>query len=64
MSVASIAGAVVLPVTLLIVEFMRGAGEDRRWATLSFAALVAAWVIWRHRANMARLRDGTESKLW
>lgn len=64
MSVASIAGAVVLPVTLLIVEFMRGGGEDRRWATLIFAALVAAWVIWRHRSNMARLRDGTESKLW
>ena len=64
MSVASIAAAVVLPVTLAIVEFMRATGEDRRWATLIFAAVVAAWVIWRHRSNMARLREGTESKLW
>ena len=28
---------------LAIVEFMRGPGEDRRWATLIFAAVVAAW---------------------
>ena len=64
MSVASIAGAVVLPVTLALVEFMLGSGEERRWATLIFATVVAAWVIWRHRSNMARLREGTESKLW
>lgn len=64
MSVASIAAAAVLPVTLAIVEFMRSAGDDRRWATLIFAAVVAAWVIWRHRSNMARLREGTESRLW
>ena len=64
MSVASISAAVVLPVTLAIVEFMRGPGEERRWATLIFGAVVAAWVIWRHRSNMARLREGTESKLW
>ena len=64
MSVASIAGAVVLPVTLAIFEFKRVAGEDPRWATLIFAVLIAVWVIWRHRSNMARLRDGSESKLW
>jgi glycerol-3-phosphate acyltransferase PlsY len=64
MSVASIAGAVVLPVTLTLVEVMRGVGEERRWATLIFAVVVATWVIWRHRSNMARLREGTESKLW
>lgn len=64
MSIASIAAAAVLPVTLAIVEFMRAAGEERRWATLIFAVIVAAWVIFRHRSNMARLRDGTESKLW
>lgn len=64
MSVASIAGAAVLPVTLVIVEVMREPGQDRRWATLIFATIVAAWVIFRHRSNMARLREGTESKLW
>jgi len=64
MSLASIAGAVVLPVTLTLVEFKRVEGEERRWATLIFAVSIGAWVIWRHRSNMARLRDGSESKLW
>ena len=64
MSIASIAGAVVLPVCIVVVELVRPFGEERRWATLIFAALVSVWVIWRHRSNIARLREGTESKLW
>lgn len=64
MSIASIAGAVVLPVCIGVVELVRPYGEERRWATLMFAAATGVWVIWRHRANIARLREGTESKLW
>jgi len=64
MSVASLAGAVVLPVTLALVELVRPDGEQRRWATLIFGLLIGVWVIWRHRANIDRLREGTESKLW
>ena len=64
MSVASLAGAVVLPVTLALVELVRPDGEQRRWATLILGVLIGVWVIWRHRSNIDRLRDGTESKLW
>ncbi|RKZ09105.1 acyl-phosphate glycerol 3-phosphate acyltransferase [bacterium] len=64
MSVASLAGAVVLPVTLALVELVRPDGEQRRWATLILGVVIGVWVIWRHRSNIDRLRDGTESKLW
>lgn len=64
MSIASLAGAVVLPVSLGLTEVLRGPGEDRRFATLLFGMAVGIWVIWRHRANIARLREGTESRLW
>jgi glycerol-3-phosphate acyltransferase PlsY len=64
MSVASIAGAAVLPVTLVIVELTRAEGEERRWATLIFGFVVAVWIVWRHRTNLARLREGTECRLW
>ena len=64
MSVASIAGAAVLPVSLGLVELMRPEGDARRWSTLIFGTLISAWVIWRHRGNLARLRDGKESRLW
>jgi glycerol-3-phosphate acyltransferase PlsY len=64
MSIASIAAAVVLPVSLALAELMRPDSADRRWATLIFGIVVAAWVIWRHRSNIVRLREGTESRLW
>jgi glycerol-3-phosphate acyltransferase PlsY len=64
MSLASIAGAAVLPVSLGIVEFLRPVGEARRWSTLIFGILISAWVIWRHRSNIERLREGKESRLW
>lgn len=64
MSVASLAGAVVLPVSLALEELSRADAGPRRWATLIFAALVAAWVVFRHRSNIERLREGTEGRLW
>lgn len=64
MSVASIAGAAVLPVSLGLVELMRPEGDARRWSTLIFGTLVSTWVIWRHRGNLERLREGKESRLW
>lgn len=64
MSIASIAAAVVLPVCLGLTELVRGGHDNPRYATLIFGCVVGAWVIWRHRSNIARLREGTESKLW
>jgi glycerol-3-phosphate acyltransferase PlsY len=46
-----LAAVVVSPILL-------GWGPD-----LAVVILIAALVIWRHRANIQRLRSGTESKL-
>ena len=54
-SVASIAAAIFLtPVAWLL-----GAS----WPTVVFAGLVSLAVLWRHRTNVARLRQGTELRL-
>jgi glycerol-3-phosphate acyltransferase PlsY len=50
--VGALAAAVVSPILL-------GWGPD-----LAVVVLIAALVIWRHRANIQRLRSGTETKLY
>jgi glycerol-3-phosphate acyltransferase PlsY len=63
MSIASIAGAAVLPMNLLVFEIVDR--EERfRWATVCAALLIAVWVVWRHRSNLERLREGRENALW
>jgi glycerol-3-phosphate acyltransferase PlsY len=54
-SVASIAGALSLPVAALVL------GEP--WPVVAFAVAAAAGVLFLHRANIRRLRSGTESKI-
>ena len=55
-SLASVAGAVALPV------FMYGLGEPT--LMLAVTCLLALIVIWRHRANMKRFLAGTEPRIW
>jgi glycerol-3-phosphate acyltransferase PlsY len=54
-SVASIAAALALPVVAL------GLGEP--WPVIVFAAAASLAVLLLHRANIARLRRGTETKI-
>jgi glycerol-3-phosphate acyltransferase PlsY len=54
-SVGSIAAAGVLPVAIWLLQ------PDRRELVLPTAVLAAA-IIWFHRANIARLRQGTENR--
>jgi acyl phosphate:glycerol-3-phosphate acyltransferase len=54
-SVASLIAAVLFPI--LAVVF------DRPWPVVAFTLATASFVIWRHRANIARLRAGTENRL-
>ena len=54
-SLASILAALALPVGTLLV--------DEAWETTIAAAALAALVVWRHGANIARLIDGNESRL-
>jgi glycerol-3-phosphate acyltransferase PlsY len=53
-SVASLIAAVLFPI--LAVVF------DRPWPVVAFTLATASFVIWRHRANIARLRAGTENR--
>jgi acyl phosphate:glycerol-3-phosphate acyltransferase len=55
-SLASIGGAAVFPVAVYLLEHLE------RPEILWLDALVAAAIIWLHRANIRRLLDGTESR--
>src|SRR5919197_3713761 len=58
-SVASIATAVVLPITVLVIHWQ----EPSNGAAIFYGSLcVAAVVIWRHRSNLSRLMRGTEPR--
>src|SRR5687768_11064891 len=54
-SLASMFGAVSLPITALIM--------NRSAVLVSVTAVIAVFVIYRHRANISRLLAGTESKI-
>ena len=70
-SVASIIGAMSIPVSTVGFSLARADGTfAQRWASLgslwplflvTFA--LAALVVWKHRANLARLRAGTELRI-
>lgn len=63
MSIASVAAAATLPVSLVQHELSTPA-DGTRWASLGASVLVAVFVVWKHRANLDRLRQGTEKGLW
>lgn len=56
-SLASIAGAVLLPVTILIIYW-----NDDPWPLFCVTSVLGAVVVYRHRANIGRLMAGTEGK--
>jgi len=55
-SLASLAGAIALPVTILILS------KDPQSAVFLGSLVIAAFVIWKHRANIGRLRRGEEHR--
>ncbi|MFT4550959.1 MAG: glycerol-3-phosphate acyltransferase PlsY [Verrucomicrobiales bacterium] len=59
-SLASIFAALTVPIALFIQGAMRGRHE---LPLIVLGVLVAVLGIWRHRANIARLRAGTESRM-
>jgi acyl phosphate:glycerol-3-phosphate acyltransferase len=52
-------GSVVTAVAYPTAAFVTG----QPWPVRLFALGAGAWVIWRHRANIARLRAGTEHRI-
>ena len=63
-SLASIAASVVFPLALVALIFLKPAWSFTNvWPLLTAAVLVPIMVIARHRENIKRIRNGTESKV-
>ena len=54
-SLAALCAAAIAPLAALVAQFS--------WAEIIFSALLAALIFWRHKANIARLRAGTEPRI-
>ena len=54
-SVASMLSAVAFMLAAIL--------TDEPWPVVAFTVFASAVVFWRHRGNLARLRDGTENRL-
>lgn len=59
-SLGSIVAACVLP--LAVVYFERHSADTSK-TIIWFTFVVCGWVVWKHRANLTRLRAGTEKRL-
>ena len=63
-SAGSIAAALSFPLFLAICMLWSGYATLRQhWTLLVFSILLSALVVYRHRANIARLRAGTEARI-
>ena len=58
-----IATACVIPATLLLERFQRGADWSMSLMYAGLIAFAAALVIWSHRENIGRLKAGTERRI-
>ncbi len=59
-SVASIAAAVAIPVTIFVQQFL--IEERLNLPILIFGCFLCVMAVWRHRSNIARLRSGEENR--
>ena len=60
-AVASIGFGLSLPICSLVIYWASPDG-GRHWGVVAMAFVVMAWIVWRHRSNLARLRAGTENR--
>ena len=54
-SIGSVVTAVAYPAATI--------ASGQPWAVCVYTVGAGAWVIWRHRSNIARLRAGTENRI-
>lgn len=59
-SLASIAAAVALPVTVVVRDTLDGSRDP--WVT-GFAVLAGTFIVWAHRSNIGRLLRGEEKRI-
>lgn len=62
MSLAAITVAVLYPLIMLMRLYLYG-GAWEQWCMLATATAMGGLVVFMHRSNIARLRNGTESKV-
>lgn len=64
-SVGSIATAVALPLLTIYGSYYHGKIADGTWnkPLFIFSLVAGALAVWKHRANIARLRAGTENRV-
>lgn len=60
-SLASITATILYPINLLVMRY--GLEMEVDGSIIVFAMIVATGIIYRHRSNIQRLKDGTESKV-
>lgn len=63
-AVASMVSAVALPILTHVGARFHGRWEDGTWnkPLFFFALLIGILAVWKHRTNLRRLREGTESR--
>ncbi len=59
-SIGSITAASVMPVAVLFFELK---SDDPSKTIILFATLICLWVLFKHRSNISRLREGTENRI-
>lgn len=60
-SLASITATILYPINLLVMRY--GLEMEVDGSIIVFAMIVATGIIYRHRSNIQRLKDGTENKV-
>lgn len=55
--------SLVLSMLLTLAMLILGTWNLVPWAYVAYTAMAAAYIFWRHRDNITRLREGTENKL-
>ena len=60
-AVASIGFGLSLPVCAMV-AYWSSETKDEQLAKVILAILIMAWIVWRHRSNLQRLREGTENR--
>ncbi|OPZ05812.1 MAG: Glycerol-3-phosphate acyltransferase [candidate division BRC1 bacterium ADurb.BinA292] len=58
-SLAAIVSCVLLPLILIAIDF-----RNPPWISVAVTSLLGLFIIWKHRSNIARLRAGTESRIF
>ena len=60
-AVASLGFGISLPVSSLVV-YWNGNGGKEELGKLFLSLVVMSWIVWRHRGNISRLKQGTENR--